>query len=90
MNSFTDDDSKQRQQSFSDADLKRLKEVIQARHRYMLKDLSFDTWGALLARLEAAEKVAQYMGTTDSLNRAPFTPAGELYKAWRKAAGRAE
>jgi hypothetical protein len=61
--------------AFTDDDLKRLEEMLQ---RYDLSDVTFEQWNALLARLEAAERVcrAAHMVDEGTMN------------AWRKAAGK--
>lgn len=66
--------------TFADDDLKRLKESRTAPY------WSEEKWmRALLARLEAAEKIANYLDGFDGVNN-PIV--NELLKAWCKACGR--
>ena len=67
--------------TFTDDDLKRLKERADF-HRFDTNGLmSREIFDALLARLEAAEKVIKKYHTWEDWD-------DSAYKAWRKAAGR--
>jgi hypothetical protein len=92
---FADDDSsKSGQQSFRDADLKRLKEHIANAEKstdYAVPQVALPCGlsKALLARLEAAEAVieslfAKGLGTEEDYRKGQ----DRLIKAWRKAAGK--
>jgi hypothetical protein len=85
---FTDDDSKQQQQIFSDADLKRVKAELASARKM---EWPFPDAEALLARLEAAE-------ISDAWARAGHTqdckggfhctcPFMKSREAWRRAKG---
>lgn len=76
--------------SFTDEDLKRLKEDIG--NGSWLMSLSGNHLSALLARLEAAEKVAGYVCHCDrnDLDRSRDCPCPELHKAWLRSKGDAK
>lgn len=81
-NVFTDEDKQRDQNPFTDSDLKWLKDNIARSDRSKNIGgwfLDFTEWDALLARLEAAERVIAY------LNDARLS---EVYEDWRKKAGK--
>lgn len=85
---FTNDDSL-RPASFSDADLKRLKDSVWP---YPIAILSKEALEALLARLEAAEKLCAYTIIVGncwySRPEYMWRELVSLIEAWLKAAGK--
>lgn len=88
---FTDDNSSNSdQQSFSDADLKYLKEDVEPGSSHCIPSWQFL---ALLTRLEASERVADELAkvhghSTGSLMDIQSCTLCKILKAWRKAAGK--
>jgi hypothetical protein len=73
--------------TFTDDDLKRLKEDLQERkddHYELAGRLDIESMEALLARLEAAEILIEAFMDREGMG--PFWK--EEYEAWRKAAGK--
>ena len=93
--SFNDDDnSKSGSQSFSDTDLKRLKEDMRPKKPWDYVRFDPDKIMALLTRLEASEKLSTYYARhKDFCGLAEITPSYrcelcEAIEAWYKACGR--
>lgn len=84
MSVFSDEESSS---VFSDADLKRLKATIQARHRFALRDFPISFWDSLLARLEAAEKITVFGISEHSGCEDKTCPVFAHIEEWRKSAG---
>lgn len=76
--------------AFSDDDLKRLKEAVKyisdrPQERNYGQPLQIGQFRALIARLEASEALNKYFEPSDG-----SIEEEQLFKAWRKAAGRTE
>lgn len=69
--------------SFSDDDLKRLKEIINE-HGLITHNMGANVYKALLARLDAAEAFGEMM----CLTYGDDAEKTILYEAWRKEAGK--
>jgi len=74
---------------FTDDDLKRLKEKLLSTHHGDSFHIDRHYCEALLARLEAAEKVIESLSESEDLaDLRWFAPTHKFYCAWKKVAGK--
>ena len=75
--------------SFSDEDLKRLKEIFECSPQIDVHGFTDENFKALLARLEAAERIVNRMCVHAGSWRGKLDGCfKDEVKAWRKAAGK--
>ena len=74
--------------TFTDDDLKRLKKNVEGQFSVTVHKPTWDEIEALLARLEAAEKVLERFEKTHNKDHGSGCSVCFLMEAWRKAAGK--